>query len=123
MERRRFVMLALAGSAAASLPLSQCGSGSDETRPALLYSLIGKSKTIQIGKAYIDRFPSEADPKKLTALISATLNEQPDSPVNVRIQNEFRNGNVVIINGWILSVTEARLSALYYLNSLRYNAH
>jgi hypothetical protein len=118
MERRRFVMLALAGTAAASLPLSQCGSGYNSDRPDLLYQMVGSSKTIEIGKAYVDRFPSESDRHKLKALLSATLNEQPTSSVNVRIQNEFRNGKVVIIKGWILSITEARQSALYYLNSL-----
>ena len=118
MERRRFVILALAGTAAVSLPLSHCSMGVDSDRPELLYPLIGKSKIIEIGKAYIERFPKEADRNKLTALISSTLNEPPASQVNVRIQNEFRNGKIVIIKGWILSITEARQSALYYLNSL-----
>jgi hypothetical protein len=117
MERRRFVILVLTGTAAVSLPLSQCNTA-DDNRPEPLYVLIGKSKTIEIGKAYVARFPSESDRNKLTALISATLNEQPASPVNARIQNEFRKGKVVIIDGWILSVTEARQSALYYLNTL-----
>ena len=112
-------MLALAGTAAASLPLSRCGSASDDDRPDLLYQMIGRNKTIEIGKAYVERFPSESDRNKLTALLSATLNEQPASVINVRIQNEFRNSKVVIIKGWILSITEARQSALYYLNSLR----
>ncbi len=118
MERRRFLILALAGTAVVSLPLSQCGSDGDRLSPELLNSLIGKNKTIEIGKAYVEQFPSERDRKKLTALISATLSEQPASPVNVSIENEFRNGKVVIINGWILSLTEARQSALSYLNSL-----
>lgn len=117
MERRRFVILALAGTAAVSLPLS-CASGVDDYRPEHLNSLIGKSKTIEIGKAYVERFPSESDRNKLTALITSTLKEQPASKINVRLQNEFRNGKVVIINGWILSVTEARQSALQYLNTL-----
>ena len=118
MERRRFVILALAGTVAASLPLSQCGPGNDDDRRELLYSLVGKNKTIEIGKAYAERFPSEADRNKLSAIISSTLNEQPDAPVTVRIRNEFRNGKIVVVNGWILSITEARQSALYYLNSL-----
>ena len=118
MERRRFVILALAGTAVVSLPLSQCRSNTERDRPEHLYSLIGKSKTIEIGKAYVEQFPSERDRKKLTALISATFDEQPASPVNVSIENEFRNGKVVIINGWILSLTEARQTALSYLNSL-----
>lgn len=117
MERRRFVILALAGTAVVSLPLSQCASA-ERDRPELLYALLGKSKTIEIGKAYVEHFPSERDRNILTALIAATLKEQPASPINVSIENEFRNGKVVIINGWILSLTEARQSALYYLNTL-----
>lgn len=119
MERRRFVILTLAGTAAISLPLSQCNTGSGYDRPDMLYSLIGRTKTLEIGKAYIRHVPSESNHHTLTALISAARNEPPASPGSIRIQNEFRNGKVVVINGWILSVTEARLSALYYLNSLR----
>ena len=111
-------MLAVAGAAAATLPLSRCSSGPDTNRPDILYRMIGENKTIEIGKAYIKRFPLESDRHQLTALISTTLNEQPASLINVRIQNEFRNGKIVMINGWILSITEARQSALYYLNSL-----
>ena len=116
MKRRRFVLLGLAGTAAVSLPLSYCGTGNNTVRPDFLLSLLGKAKTKEIGKSYVERFPSEADSKKLTALISAALNEQPGSPVNLRIQNEFRGGKILIINGWILSLTEARQSALFYLN-------
>jgi hypothetical protein len=110
--------MALAGTTAVSLPLSHCSQRGDDSRPEFLYSLIGKSKTIEIGKAYVKRFPSESNPNKLTALISASLHEQHDTPADVRIQNEFRNGNIVVIDGWILSLTEARQSALYYLNTL-----
>ena len=117
MQRRRFVLLTLAGTAALSLPLSHCGIGNETDRPEFLHSLIGKDKTLAIGKAYVDRFPAEADSKKLTELISAAVSDQPGSPVNLSIQNEFRNGKVLIINGWILSLTEARQSALFYLNS------
>lgn len=117
MKRRRFVFLSLAGTAAVSLPLSDCGTGNNTKGPEFLQSLIGKNKTKEIGKSYVERFPSEADSKKLTALISAALNEQPGSPANLSIQNEFRGGKIVIINGWVLSLTEARQSALFYLNS------
>lgn len=117
MERRKFVLLSLAGTAAISLPLSYCGKGNNTVLPEFLHSLIGKAKTKEIGKAYVERFPSEANSKKLTALISAALYEQPGSADNIRIQNEFRSRKIVIINGWILSLTEARQSALFYLNS------
>lgn len=117
MERRKFVFLTLAGTAAVSLPLSHCGGDNDTDFPDFLHSSIGKDKTNEIGKLYVERFPSEADRTKLKQLISETFNGQPGTPVNLRIQNEFRTGKIVIINGWILSLTEARQSALSYLNS------
>ena len=117
MKRRRFVLLAIAGTATVSFPLSQCGLGDHPDRPEFLYSSLGSAKTKEIGKDYIEQFPAEADRKKLIQLISQGLKEQPDSGINLVIQNEFRNGKVVIVNGWILSVTEARQSALFHLNS------
>lgn len=94
-----------------------CGPGNHPDRPEFLYTSIGKAKTKEIGKVYIQQFPAEANRKKLIQLISQSLKEQPDSEINLVIQNEFRNGKVVIVNGWILSVTEARQSALFHLNS------
>lgn len=117
MERRKFVLLSLVGTAAVSLPLSYCGKGNNTGLPEFLHLLVGKSKIKEIGKTYVERFPSEADSKKLTALISAALHEQSGSADNLRIQNEFQSGKIVIISGWILSLTEARQSALFYLNS------
>jgi hypothetical protein len=116
MERRRFVLLTLTGTAALSLPLSQCAT-SDSGNPEFLRSLTGKDKIKELGKAYVDQFPSEANREKLKALISADQKVANGSGINLSIQNEFRNGRVVIIKGWILSVTEARQSALFYLNS------
>jgi hypothetical protein len=117
MKRRRFVLLAIAGTATVSVPLSKCGAGNYPDRPQFLYTSIGKAKTKEIGKAYILQFPAESDRKILIQLITNGLKQQPDSEINLVIQNEFRNGKVVIVNGWILSVTEARQSALFYLNS------
>ncbi|HUQ64854.1 MAG TPA: hypothetical protein VM101_01780 [Flavitalea sp.] len=117
MERRKFVLLTLAGTAVLTFPLSECGTANHSEPPQFLQSLLGKDKIKEIGKAYVEQFPNEGNREKLEALLSAQQKVNPGSAVNLSIQNEFRNGSIVIINGWILSLTEARQSALYYLNS------
>ena len=117
MERRRFILLSITGTAAVSLPLSHCGTESYANHPAFLESSIGKERSRELGKIYIEQNPAEADRKKLLELISRNLNSSSESAVNLSIQNEFSSGKIVIINGWILSVTEARQSALLFLNS------
>jgi len=54
MQRRRFVLLTLAGTAAVSIPLSHCGIGDETDRPEFLHSLIGKDKTIEYN--LLDRY-------------------------------------------------------------------
>ena len=116
MKRRKFISLSVAGTMAVSLPMSYCGNHNAQNQPAFLTSLLSVAQIKEIGKAYLQQVPGEADGKKLLALINA--NKPPsDSSLSVKIQDDFRNGNVVIVQGWIISVTEARQSALYYLNS------
>ena len=72
-----------------------------------LVSILSKDQIKDIGKAYIDKFPSEGNKNNLSKLLSIKQNTTTD----------FQNKQTVIVQGWILSVTEARQSALYYLNS------
>ena len=117
MKRRRFILLSVTGTVAAGIPLSHCGTGNHADQPDFLISTIGKARTKELGKVYLEQFPGEADRKKLLDFISGNLDKQSESAVNLTIQNEFRSGKIIIINGWILSVTEARQSALLFLNS------
>ena len=117
MKRRKFISFSIAGAATCCLPMWQCGIAESADRPDFLHSLVGPAKLNEIGKAYVERHPEEADHENLVKLISGTFSKNPNTPLNVTIQNEFRNGNIVAVNGWILSLTEARQSALFYLNS------
>jgi hypothetical protein len=105
MKRRTFISISLTGVAASTLPLSQCNN--DIERPASLVSILSKDQIKDIGKAYIDQFPSEGHKDKLSTLLATKQNTTMD----------FQIKQTVIVQGWILSVTEARQSALYYLNS------
>lgn len=108
MLRRRFILLSIVGTGAASLPLSQCGVGQN-SRPALLDAIVGKAGVKDIGKAYVQQFPAEAEEQKLKQFLQAGSDSA--------ISEDFKAGKTVVVNGWILSVTEARQAALYYLNS------
>ena len=113
MLRRRFILLSIVGTGAATLPLSHCGVIGAESRPELLDAIIGKAGVKDIGKAYVQQFPAEADVKKLKQFVEAGANITS----NKRIADDFRKGKTVVVSGWILSVTEARQAALYHLNS------
>jgi hypothetical protein len=116
MKRRKFIYFGLAGTVAASLPVSYCGNRDATGEPAFLTSLLKPAQVKEIGKAYLQQFPSESDRKKLSALLSAGEKRPSASSLNIKIQEDFKKGNVVVVQGWVISVTEARQSALYYLN-------
>jgi hypothetical protein len=114
MDRRKFIQLGALG-AAAALPFSHC-TDAGGAQPAFLNMTLGKDLVKDIGKLYLKTHPSEASKKKLSALIDGT-GTSSQSSVSLKIKDEFNTGKVVLVNGWILSVTEARQSAFYYLNS------
>lgn len=111
MNRRKFVMLGLSGAAAINLPFVACSSGSQYS-PQFLGSVIPESRIREIGKAYVAQFPSESNVQVLRTLVPSSL-----SSINENIEADFAQGRVVVINGWVLSLTESRQAALYYLNS------
>lgn len=78
-----------------------------------------------IGNRYLAATPSEADPHTLAMLIARTpqatarlLHADPSALrrlLAVQQRSDFRAGNTVTIDGWVLSQTEARLCALVAL--------
>lgn len=99
--------------AAACLPVAHCGSPNNLGQPQFLKASLGEALVKDIGKLYTEKFPFEADVKKLPGLIKVKDNDA----VATAVKNDFQQGKVVEMKGWILSVTEARQAALYYLNS------
>jgi len=59
---------------------------------------------LEIGREYLQKHPAENNRNTLKALIQSA-----------DIRAEFRNGNIVVIKGWVLSLTEARQCALLTL--------
>lgn len=128
MERRDFLLVTVAGSAALSLPaalLSKIAPFAGARRLAHPTALeaIGPAEFVrELGRAYRKHSPEEDDPEVLAEAIRgsddsratglethAVLSAGPDR----RIQADFEEGRTVHLEGWILSVTEARQAALY----------
>ena len=126
LNRRAFLTLtAAAGLAAAgavafivgrSSPRPQLASVDDATR---LLALLGDpAAAAPTGAAYLEAHPAEADRDRLVAILSRELRDDGaataslGAAVDRRIRRDFQQGRTVEIEGWLLSLTEARLCAL-----------
>ena len=130
MKRRAFVRLATATTVALSLPDLYC-TPKDSTlirtlsQPnALLH--ICDAKTIHaIGEAYQHQATTENDRTTLVKLLTQgpdglPIDEGKNSDaivslLNKKVSQDFQQQKTVIVDGWILSITEARQCALYSL--------
>ena len=109
MKRREFILLTVAG--VGVLSVSTYYFFSDvEYDPALAdphaLSFIWDGKAINdIGNQYRAAHPDESSQQSLVKLLKATSTDET-------IANDFATGKTVIVDGWILSLTEARQCAL-----------
>lgn len=105
MNRRTFIVSASVGLAGACL-LPGCDSDrSNLTSLALIWE---RDTILEIGNRYRALFPDEDNKEKLLALVSK--GHAPDFETKVR--EDFSAGKHVVVDGWILSLTEARQCAL-----------
>ena len=120
MKRRDFVLSAVGGIgfisiSAAYYYMSDAGDDDALTQPQSL-SLIWDAKAIRhVGNQYRTIVPEENSSHSLINLLRAELSITDESMVsrlNERITHDFETGNTVLVDGWILSVTEARQCAL-----------
>jgi hypothetical protein len=80
-----------------------------------LLSLIGPEAVRKIGRRYRARVPAEND---VRALYAAILTARPWPPsIAGLVEQDFAVGRTMVLQGWVVSVTEARQSALFSLLS------
>ncbi|NNE75521.1 MAG: hypothetical protein HKN31_00430 [Pricia sp.] len=124
MKRAKFIYILTAGTAVVALPAwyyyhNEMADDKDLAKPQLL-STIWDSETIAlIGKAYLNENPDENDAQKLISLLSDHISKEnvgiSASLIN-KIRNDYKTGEIVTIEGWDLSITEARQCALFALD-------
>ena len=125
MKRRNFIQLSAFATAAISLPfLHSCSSSATEqaiAHPLFLSRLFDKNTINDAGKAYLKNTHAESNKDKLVQLLADNniANSKDEKKIHdyldKKIQNDFEAGNTVMVNGWILAVTEARQCALFSL--------
>jgi hypothetical protein len=130
MKRRTFIALSAISATTLIVPFLNCTGANPELEKVLstpvVLSHLCDSKTITaIGKTYGTKMPDEYTIKKIEDLLvrntaGSTISAKT-SPADIHsfidknIHEDFESGKTTILNGWVLSVTEARQSALFAL--------
>ena len=83
-----------------------------------LIQILGADRVQRLGALYLRGHPTENNAEYLALLIArATGRNEPDirKAVDTVVRSDFATGRTVVVDGWVLSVTEARQCALYAL--------
>jgi hypothetical protein len=123
MNRRHFIGMAATGATGFVWPATARHPGflprPALATPRLLDVLRDEAIVRDLGRRYLERFPDEDGPHTLAEAILADTRTTDTMPfpawIANRVQRDFAEGRTVTLNGWILSVTEARQCALYSL--------
>ena len=126
MKRKDFIQLSAFTAAAISFPLLHSCSppAGDKTlsNPVFLSRLFDKKMISEAGKAYLQKKPAEDDNDKLIQLLSGNssiANSADETAIHKyldqKVKEDFEAGNITLVKGWVLSVTEARQCALFSL--------
>jgi hypothetical protein len=90
-------------------------------RPALL-EILGPDRVRELGIRYRATTPGESSDSALRVKVSGRrsglrLPFIGQHSIGAMIRDDFAAGRTVLVDGWVLSVTEARQAALYSLRS------
>ena len=122
MKRRQFVQYSSL-SALSVLFLQPALAGESQEQlllqnPDLLHFLPDAQRVKEIGDAYRSQFPEENDRHVLRSRLLESFPSDhalSEAAIKRQISAEFEEGQVVRVNGWVLSRSEARQCALYSL--------
>ena len=131
MKRREFIGIAAAGAAGMVVPgVARDGASAhfDFAPPGLL-AFLPEDVVRELGRRYLETVPAENDAMVLRKELSIGASTEPagwnvashlgakppHTSLAILVQRDFATGRTVILNGWILSLTEARQCALFSL--------
>lgn len=123
MDRRNFSIVSALTIVGIFIPTYGCISEKSRTTemlrsPRSLLSIMDTDELDKLGTEYLIKFPFESEEDVLLKLIFAKYPDEIsalklESLIKEKVEIDFETNNVVILNGWILSKTEARQCALY----------
>ena len=122
LDRRRFLQLSALG-IVATVADSACAASSDRAdtppdRPQLL-AMLGPERVRQLGAHYRASTPNENSADALRAALSSRHGLRipfiKSGSLEDQIRDDFAAGRTVVVDGWVLAVTEARQAALFSL--------
>jgi hypothetical protein len=132
MQRRQFIELSAVGGTVILFTGLSCRHRNPAfydvlSQPDQLAQICDLKTLREIGEAYRLQNPAEMEAGKLANLLMSDSAGNPVSSasdqsfiknlMSRKITQEFETGNMVILKGWILSVTEARQCALLFVNN------
>ena len=117
LSRRRFLQAGALGVIAAVTTTACTGESDRALDQPLLVDTLGADRVRELGAHYRAQTPAENNAVALRAAINESRGSRllPRS-IHETVQNDFANGRTVLIDGWLLSVTEARQAALLSLH-------
>lgn len=116
MKRRAFLYFTVSGASAMLIPWVSCNPWRNHriktlAHPEFLSHICDEATIRTIGTTYRTQTTTEAQQDKLIELLNTSKDLEKD------IQDDYSSGRIVIIKGWVLSLTEVRQCALYSLSS------
>lgn len=126
MNRRTFVFLGASGILATSIPLACSKIGNVKYDPLLaeprsLSALLDYEQITAIGTKYLEKTSNETTVRSLVQHLMQGISDDKSGlaeALKTKIKTEFEERNTVLVDGWVLSVTEARQCALSSLTNL-----
>ena len=123
MKRRKFILLSGLGLSAIAAPTWYYTSNTTSydqllIEPELLSHIWDGATIGKMGGAYRTQFPDENTAKQLGSFLSQYASTESTTTIESlrrQISEDFRQENTVMIDGWILSRTEARQCGLFSL--------
>ena len=122
LDRRRFLQLSALG-IVATIADSACaptdaGAYTSADQPQLL-AMLGPDRVRQLGTRYRASTPAENSAEALRAALarghSRGIPLSKSGSLENQIRDDFAAGRTVLVDGWVLAVTEARQAALFSL--------
>ncbi|HJQ55057.1 MAG TPA: hypothetical protein VJ825_14550 [Gemmatimonadaceae bacterium] len=121
LDRRSFLRVSALGVAAAIVYPACEGSDRGTVDKPRLLDMLGADRVRAIGNRYVASTPNENTADALRSAVSKSRSQSrvPLMPRSIddQVREDFINGHTVLVDGWVLSVTEARQAALFALSA------